>query len=251
MTMRLPFRLGKDDAGNTFQFDLADMPHMLVAGATGSGKSVFLNGLLLDLINGNADTDYMLVDPKRVEFGPYDKTQIKVYTDDRPIANLLEWTSEHMEERFDRLKFRGVRDIDAYNAARPLDDHMSRIVIVVDELASLMLGPERDRIELPLTRIAGMSRAVGIHLVLATQRPTTDVVTGLLKANIPARIAFSVISQIDSRVILDEPGAEKLLGKGQMLVRLPGTRGLRQLQGRNVTTDEVDATVARITEVHE
>jgi S-DNA-T family DNA segregation ATPase FtsK/SpoIIIE len=192
----------------------------------------------------------MLIDPKRVEFMPY-KPFCRVYTDDADAAVALEWLNEHMDERFEKLERHNFRDLATYNDARPLDDRMPRIVLVIDELASLMLGPLKDRIEPPLTRLAGMARAVGIHLVLATQRPTVDVVTGLLKANIPGRVAFAVITRTDSQVILDEPGAEDLLGNGQMLARIPGQRGLRQLQGRYIDLAMVEKVIARRMEVHQ
>jgi S-DNA-T family DNA segregation ATPase FtsK/SpoIIIE len=247
--MFLPFTLGTDPATDeVIRLDLAELPHLLVAGTTGSGKSVFLNSLLNDLLVSRVDCRYMLIDPKRVEFMPF-KPFCTVYTDEADSAVAIAWLADHMEERFEKLERHNCRDIETYNASRPLDDRMPRIVLAIDELANLMLGPEQRRVELPLTRLAQMSRAVGIHLVLATQRPTVDVVTGLLKANIPGRVSFAVISQTDSRVILDEPGAEELLGKGQMLARIPGLRGLRLLQGQYIDIAAVEATVKSRTEV--
>lgn len=240
--MSLPFTLGHDPTtGQAVELDLAYLPHLLVAGTTGSGKSVFLNSLILDLV-GRSDNYFVFIDQKRVEFAPY-KPLASVYTETNAIVAVLDWLASEMDERYLRLERHGARDIDAYNATRPADDRMRRIVCVVDELANLMLSA-KDRVEQPLTRVAQMARAVGIHLVLATQRPTVDVVTGLLKANIPGRVSFGVISATDSRVILDEEGAEELLGKGEMLARIPGVRGLRRLQGRLVTLDEVERTVA-------
>ena len=191
---------------------------------------------------------FMLIDPKRVEFMPY-KNLCPVYTDEDDAADAVQWLATQMDERFEKLERHNFRDLSTYNASRPLDDRMPRIVLVIDELANLMLGRQKLRIEQPLTRLAQMSRAVGIHLVLATQRPTVDVVTGLLKANIPGRVSFAVITRTDSQVILDEPGAEDLLGKGQMLARIPGQRGLRQLQGRYIDLATVEAVVAKHMEV--
>lgn len=248
--MYLPFTLGVDSAGNPIVLDLAALPHLLVAGTTGSGKSVFLNSLLVELLRRRVNARYMLIDPKRVEFAPYKPYISTVYVEQEDVVAGLEWLVRHMDERFELLERHNVRDIAAYNLDRPDDDYMPRIVLVVDELANLMLGRARDRIELPLTRLAQMSRAVGIHLVLATQRPTVDVVTGLLKANIPARVSFAVISQTDSRVILDDVGGENLLGKGELLARIPGVRGLVHLQGTYTSIEDVDEIIAQYTEVN-
>lgn len=259
--MKLPFHLGTDLDGKPWRLSLDELPHLLVAGTTGSGKSVFLNSLLLDLVDpawdpitdlrvGPApDVRFMLFDPKRVEFAPYRKLIHTIYVDEEDTALALEWAVRYMEERFELLERHGVRDLDSYNERAELDDRMHRLVLIVDELANLMLGRYSQRIELALTRLAQMARAVGIHLVLATQRPTVDVVTGLLKANIPARVSFAVVTQTDSRVILDEGGAEDLLGKGDMLARIPGIRGLRQLKGRYVSIEDVDRVVRAHTEV--
>ncbi|HEX5016561.1 MAG TPA: FtsK/SpoIIIE domain-containing protein [Actinomycetes bacterium] len=246
--MSLKFKLGTADGRDTW-LDLAKLPHLLVAGTTGSGKSVFLNSLLLDLIGDGAEARYILIDPKRVEFAPYKPFVTYVYVEDDDVVAILTWAAQEMDERFERLERRHCRDLDTYNEISPLDDQLPRLVIVIDELANLMLGPAKDRVQLPLTRLAQMARAVGIHLVLATQRPTTDVVTGLLKANIPARVSFQVVSQIDSRVILDQPGAENLLGAGDMLARIPGVRGLQRLKGRNVSIEDVEKVIKQRTEV--
>ena len=208
----------------------------------------FRNGLCVALLSGESEAGYRLVDPQRVEFAPYKPFIKAVYVHDHEVIEALDWLEGEMDARFDNLERHGVRDIAAYNDARPMDDRLPRIVLVVDELASLMLGPSKARIELPLTRLAQMSRAVGIHLVLATQRPPVDVVTGLLKANIPGRVSFSVITQIDSRVILDEPGAEELVGKGDMLARIPGTRGLHRLPGASPSTEDGERVVNEHTE---
>jgi S-DNA-T family DNA segregation ATPase FtsK/SpoIIIE len=246
--MDLPILLGSgyEDNGQT-RIDLAGMPHLLVAGTTGSGKSVFLNSLLCDLIEYGRNLYLMLVDQKRVEFFPY-KSIASVYQTQEDAVELLTWLAHDMDERFKLLERHEVRDIDQYNRERPQDDLLRRNVVVIDELANLMLGAKA-QVELPLTRIAQMGRAVGIHLVLATQRPTVDVVTGLLKANIAARVSFQVITGTDSRVILDEEGAEDLIHPGQMLARIPGQRGLRMFQGRHTTLEDVEAVVSRYKEV--
>ncbi|MEO6326080.1 MAG: FtsK/SpoIIIE domain-containing protein [Thermoanaerobaculia bacterium] len=245
--MHLPFLLGTDPSGTPIELDLASLPHLLVAGTTGSGKSVFLNSLLSDIIE-RSSAKLVLIDPKRVEFHPY-KSLAPVYVKEDAIVDALNWLVEEMDRRFILLEGRNVRDIDQYNRERPLDDKLDRIVVVIDELANLMLSM-KDRVEVPLTRVAQMARAVGIHLVLATQRPTVNVVTGLLKANIPGRVSFGVITATDSRVILDEEGAEALLAKGEMLARIPGVRGLRHLQGRFTSLEDVERVVRTHTEVH-
>ncbi len=221
------------------------MPHLLVAGTTGSGKSVFLNHLILQLMAQRGAVDLMLVDPKRVEFMPYRGTVTDaVYVTAEDTVACMEYLVREMNRRFELLERFRARDIDGL----PLDDRMSRIVCIVDELAALVLGPSGEEITHSLTQVAQMARAAGIHLVLATQRPTTNVVTGLLKANIPARVSFSVNSRIDSMVILDEPGAEGLRGKGDALVSIPGQRGLTRMQGEYVSLDTVEAAVGRYTE---
>jgi len=234
----LPFLLGTRPDGEPVTVDLAALPHLLVAGTTGSGKSVFLNSMLVDLMRSGVNARYMLFDPKRVEFAAYRQVISTVYVDEYDMRKALDWLVRLMDDRFSLLERQGVRDIDAYNAKQPADDHMPRYVVVVDELANLMLGRNREWIEAPLTRLAQMSRAIGIHLVLATQRPTVDVVTGLLKANIPARVSFAVVTRIDSGVILDAPGGETLHGKGDMLARIPGTPGLARLQAPYVSVEE-------------
>jgi len=247
----LPFLLGeRPGEDDQITLDLADLPHLLVAGTTGSGKSVFLNSLLVDLMGSLVDARYILIDPKRVEFAPYKPYVNSIYVEDVDVVIALEWLVEQMEFRYQALERRGVRDIADYNAiVDTLDDHLYRIVVVVDELANLMLSRQGPRIEVSLTRLAQMARAVGIHLVLATQRPTVDVVTGLLKANIPARVSFAVITQTDSRVILDEPGAERLLGKGELLARIPGRPGLHHLWARHTTLADVQRVITEVTRV--
>jgi S-DNA-T family DNA segregation ATPase FtsK/SpoIIIE len=256
----LPIRLGKQKVANPrlvsqgglteeqdVTVDLASLPHLLVAGTTGSGKSVFLNSVILQLLDiGPEIVKLTLVDPKRVEFMPY-RPLTTVYVQPQDVVAGLQYAERVMEERFELLDRHRARDIAQYNAERPLDDQLWRWVIVIDELAALVLGPMGDEISLPLTRIAQMSRAAGIHLVIATQRPTTNVVTGLLKANIPARVTFAVNTRIDSMVIIDQPGAEGLNGKGDMLALIPGQRKLTRLQGDFVSLDTVEAAVSRYT----
>lgn len=243
--MHLPLTIGTRPDGSALAIDLAAMPHLLVAGTTGSGKSVFLNHLLLQLMALGPDrVRFVLVDPKRVEFMPF-RDVAPVYVSDGDALACAAFLAEEMERRFHLLERFRARDI----TDLPADDRMPRYVCVVDELAALMLGSMGPAIGSALTKVAQMARAAGIHLVLATQRPTVDVVTGLLKANIPARVSFLVNSRVDSQVIIDEPGAEGLRGKGDMLVRIPGQRGLARAQGEYISLDTVEAAVGRYTEV--
>ncbi|MEK7116457.1 MAG: DNA translocase FtsK 4TM domain-containing protein, partial [Patescibacteria group bacterium] len=212
----LPFVLGRDVTGRPWIGDLGRMPHLLVAGATGSGKSVCLNILLTSLLYsyGPDDLKCILVDPKRIELQVYNGIPhlvTPVITDVEKTVNALLWALREMDRRFDMLSKFGSRDLASYNARS--DEKIPNLVIVIDELADLMVTAMQN-VEGPIVRLAQMSRAVGIHLVLATQRPSVDVITGLIKANIPARIACAVASSTDSRTILDAVGAEKLLGRG-------------------------------------
>lgn len=220
----LSFVIGRDIAGEPAIMDLAGAPHLLIAGATGSGKSVMINTLLTSLLYRNtpAELRLILVDPKQVELTPYNDIPhllTPVITQPEKTLSALKWAVAEMERRYTLLAQNGKRDIKGYNKANKGSD-MPYIVIVIDELADLMMMAARD-VEALIVRVAQKARAVGIHLVLATQRPSVDVITGLIKANIPARIAFTVTSQIDSRTILDSMGAEKLLGKGDMLLSTP------------------------------
>lgn len=237
----LSIPLGKDVMGQSWVVPLDKMPHMLVAGATGSGKSVCLNTIILGLLytNGPDALKLILVDPKRVELSVYEGIPhllIPPITKIDDTINALKWTTREMERRLDVLSKFGVRDINSYNGKS--EEKMPKIVVVIDELADLMSISGRD-IEALIVRIAQMSRAVGIHLVLATQRPSVDVITGTIKANIPARIAFSVASQTDSRTILDVSGAEKLLGRGDMLFWSAELSKPKRLQGPFVSEEEV------------
>lgn len=233
--------LGKDVAGQNWVADLDKMPHLLVAGATGSGKSVCLNSILISLLYQNSPDDLklILIDPKRVEFTVYNGVPhllTPVITDVKKTINAFKWAITEMDRRFELLSKHGKRDIHAYNSES--EDKMSYIVLMVDELADLMsvAAPE---VEAAIIRLAQMARAVGIHLVLATQRPSVDIITGLIKANITSRIAFSVASAIDSRTILDTSGAEKLLGRGDMLYICPELSRPKRLQGAFVGDQEI------------
>lgn len=237
----LPFVLGRDVSGKPWVGDLGRMPHLLVAGATGSGKSVCLNILLTSLLYsyGPDDLKFILVDPKRVELQVYNGIPhlvTPVITDVEKTVNALKWALREMDRRFDILSKFGARDLASYNARS--EEKLPNLVIVIDELADLMVTAMQE-VEGPIVRLAQMARAVGIHLVLATQRPSVDVITGLIKANIPARIAFAVASSTDSRTILDGVGAEKLLGRGDMLFQTSDMPSMKRLQGAFVSDDEI------------
>lgn len=217
----LSFVVGKDIAGNPIVGNLAKMPHLLIAGQTGSGKSVMINTLLTSLLYGNspADLKLILVDPKQVEMGQYADIPhliAPVINEPEKCISALKWAVEEMNRRLKTMAGAGKRNIDEYNLDKA-NEGMPFIVIVIDELADLMMMAARD-VESLIVRLAQKSRAAGIHLVLATQRPSVDVITGLIKANVPARVAFTVASQVDSRTIIDQNGAEKLLGEGDMLL---------------------------------
>ncbi len=240
----LTFVLGRDVSGTPMSADLAAMPHMLIAGATGSGKSVMINTLLTSLLyrNSPADMKLILVDPKRVELGLYNDIPhllTPVIVEPEKCISALKWAVAEMERRYKLLADMGNRNIVEYNTAHK-GEAMPYIVIVIDELADLMVLAAAD-VETLIVRLAQMARAVGIHLVLATQRPSVDVITGIIKANIPARLAFSVASQIDSRTILDQMGAEKLLGKGDMLFSSPEYIKPRRIQGVYIDDKETKA----------
>jgi S-DNA-T family DNA segregation ATPase FtsK/SpoIIIE len=238
----LTFGLGRDVAGLPTYADITVMPHMLIAGATGSGKSVMINAMLMGLLYRNSPSNLklILVDPKRVELSLYNEIPhllTPVIVEPEKCISALKWAVAEMERRYKLFAEVGKRNVEEYNAIKQ-DERMPFIVIVIDELADLMALAAQD-VEALIVRLAQMARATGIHLVLATQRPSVDVITGLIKANIPARIAFSVASQVDSRTILDQAGAEKLLGKGDMLFSSPEFIKPKRVQGVFVSEKEV------------
>jgi len=237
--------LGKDVGGNVDFLQVDKAPHTLVAGATGSGKSVCLNVIITSLLyqNGPDDMKFIMVDPKRVELGVYTGIPhllVPPITKADEAVNALKWGVREMERRLDYLAKFGARDIDSYN--KNSSERMPKIVFIIDELADLMSQNKRE-VESLIVRIAQMARAAGIHLILATQRPSVDVITGTIKANIPTRLAFSVASQVDSKTILDTSGAEKLLGKGDMLISTPSLSKPKRLQGAYVSDQEIERIV--------
>ena len=241
----LPIALGLTVEGEPLITSINKMPHGLIAGATGSGKSVCINTILLSLMYKchHDDVKFLLIDPKMIELSPYNGIPhliAPVITDAKAASASLKWAVNEMESRYQRFVDLGVRDIGRYNEKiTDSADKMPYLVIVIDELADLMMVSPQD-VEDAICRIAQKARASGIHLLVATQRPSVDVITGLIKANIPTRIAFSVSSQIDSRTILDEGGAEKLLGKGDMLFMESGSNKLLRLQGPFVSDEEIE-----------
>ncbi|HET7636695.1 MAG TPA: DNA translocase FtsK [Candidatus Limnocylindria bacterium] len=246
---KLAFALGQDVAGQPFSADLAKMPHVLIAGATGSGKSVCVNAIIASLLMNAtpAEVKLILIDPKRVEMAQYKGIPhllCEVIVEPDKAVNALKWTVAAMESRYHEFAQRGVRNIAGYNEAlRPGEPRMPYVVVIIDELADLMMVSAYE-VEATITRIAQLARATGIHLVVATQRPSVQVITGLIKANIPSRIAFAMTSGVDSRTILDTTGAEDLLGRGDMLYQpIDAPRAVR-LQGVLVTDPEIES-VAR------
>lgn len=240
-TSELSFAIGKDISGTPIMADLARMPHILVAGQTGSGKSVMINTILTSLLYRNSPSDLklILVDPKQVELKPYEDIPhllTPVITEPEKCISALKWAVAEMERRYRALAEVNKRNIAEYNNLKK-EEGMPNIVIVIDELADLMMMAARD-VESLVVRIAQKARAVGIHLVLATQRPSVDVITGLIKANIPARIAFTTASQVDSRTIIDQVGAEKLLGMGDMLLLTADMPKPKRIQGAFIGDDE-------------
>ncbi len=262
--MKIPIYLGKDVAGNPMTIDLTTLPHLLIAGRTGTGKSVCLNSIIVSILmsRGPDEVRMLMIDPKMVELNGYSKLphlMHPVVTDMRKAEAILAWAVDKMEERYQLLSRAGVRHVSVYNQLgeeelreriQPeSDEHWKQIprqlpfiVIVADELADLMMTSGKE-VEQHIIRLAQKSRAVGIHLILATQKPTVDVITGLIKSNLPARIAFQVASRVDSRVVLDEMGADKLLGNGDMLFLLPGTSTLIRGQGTYLSDDEITRVV--------
>ena len=259
LSSKLTMSLGKDLHGRIRVTDLAQMPHMLIAGSTGTGKSVFINSMIIGMLYKATPEELklVLVDPKRLELGLYEDIphlHTPVVTDPKVAANVLRNATREMERRLKMLAQRGVRNIDQYNHTFQKDQSLSLfdnmeeeehrplpyIVIVIDELADLMMV-DTNGVEESITRLAQMARAVGIHLILATQRPSVDVITGLIKANFPARISFRVASKVDSRTILDTNGAESLLGRGDMLYLPAGSARLHRIHGPLVAEDEIVA----------
>ena len=262
---RIPIFLGKDVSGRPLVVDLAKMPHLLIAGRTGTGKSVCLNTLILSILMTRTpdEVKMLMIDPKMVELSPYKRVphlMNPVITDMKKAEAVLAWAVDKMEERYDILARCGVRHLDSFNElgkeeilrrmgieeetdeANQIPERMPYIVIIADEMADMMMTSGKD-VEGHIIRLAQKSRAVGIHLVLATQKPTVDVITGLIKSNLPARISFQVASRVDSRVVLDEMGAERLLGNGDMLYLVPGTSKITRAQGTFVSDDEVNTII--------
>ncbi|MFC1621237.1 DNA translocase FtsK, partial [Candidatus Omnitrophota bacterium] len=247
---KLAMALGKDIAGRSVVADLGDMPHLLIAGTTGSGKTVCVNSLIMSMIY-NATPDelkFIMVDPKMVELAIYNGLPhllCPVVTDSKKASGVLEWVVNEMETRYKKLAKIVARNIDAFNLKS--DEKMPYLVVIIDELADLMIVAQQD-VENAITRLAQLSRAVGIHIVLATQRPSVDVVTGVIKANFPARISFKVASKVDSRTVLDMNGADKLLGKGDMLFLEPGNAKPIRAQGTLLTDSEIEKVVNSVKE---
>ena len=240
---KLTIALGKDVSGGTIVADLAEMPHLLIAGATGSGKSVCINTIISSILYKAYPNEVkmMLIDPKVVELTVYDGIPhllTPVVTDAKKAPSALNWMVTEMERRYHLFAKEGVRDITRYNEIQT-DSHLPKIIVIIDELADLMMVSPRD-VEDAICRLAQMARAAGIHLIVATQRPSVDIITGLIKANIPSRISFAVSSHVDSRTILDMSGAEKLLGKGDMLYFPVGASKPKRIQGAFISETEVE-----------
>ena len=241
---KLTLALGKDISGQPVMADLGEMPHLLIAGTTGSGKTVCMNSLILSMLFKATPNElkFLMVDPKMVELAPFNGLAhllCPVVTDAKKAAVALNWVVSEMEGRYQLLAKVGVRNIEAYNKKQ---ERLPYIVVIIDELADLMTVA-RDQIENAITRLAQLSRAVGIHLLLATQRPSVDVITGVIKANFPARISFKVASKVDSRTVLDMNGADKLLGRGDMLFLRPGESKLIRAQGSLLNDKEIERIV--------
>lgn len=248
---KLAYALGKDINGDFVVGDLTKMPHLLIAGQTGSGKSVGMNGIILSLLYKNSPSDLrmIMVDPKRVELGVYDGIPhllTPVISESDKALNALKWAVAEMIRRYDNFKNARVRNIAEFNEKVDKKKREPTIVVIIDELADFMMSGNKKEIEAAICRIAQMGRAAGMHLVVATQRPSVDVITGLIKANIPSRIAFTVASLVDSRTVLDRQGAEDLLGMGDMLFSPVGSMAPERVQGVFVSTEEVESVVNRI-----
>ena len=248
------FAVGKDIGGNSIVGNIAKLPHMLIAGTTGSGKSVCMNSVIISLLYKASpdDVKLIMVDPKMVELGIYNGIPhllIPVVTDPKKAAGSLQWAVTEMMRRYRAMSDAGVRDLESYNAIidsqEEAGQHLPQVVVIIDELADLMLVAAKE-VEESICRIAQMGRAAGIHLIIATQRPSADVITGLMKANIPSRIAFAVASAMESRIILDTQGAEKLVGKGDMLYAPIGCGKPKRVQGCFVSDSEVEAVASYV-----
>ena len=247
---KLSFAVGKDIGGNCIIGNIAKLPHMLIAGTTGSGKSVCMNSLILSLLYKATPDEVRLImiDPKMVELGIYNGIPhlfIPVVTDPKKAAGALQWAVVEMLKRYRLFSEAQVRDLASYNALQknePDGQTLPQVVIVIDELADLMLCAAKE-VEESICRVAQMGRAAGMHLIIATQRPSADVITGLMKANIPSRIAFAVASAMESRIILDTAGAEKLVGRGDMLYAPLGEGKPKRVQGCFISSEEIERVV--------
>ena len=245
------FAVGKDIGGSSIVGNIAKLPHVLIAGTTGSGKSVCTNSLIVSILYKSTPDEvrFIMVDPKMVELAPYNGIPhllIPVVTDPKKAAGALQWAVFEMMKRYKMFSEKGVKDLAGYNALSETDEDVKKlpiVVVVIDELADLMLVAAKE-VEESICRVAQMGRASGMHLVVATQRPSADVITGLMKANIPSRIAFAVASSMESRIILDTPGAEKLVGKGDMLYSPLGDSKPTRVQGCFITPEEIERVVA-------
>ena len=245
------FAVGKDIGGSSIVGNIAKLPHVLIAGTTGSGKSVCTNSLIVSILYKSTPDEvrFIMVDPKMVELAPYNGIPhllIPVVTDPKKAAGALQWAVFEMMKRYKMFSEKGVKDLAGYNALSETDEDVKKlpiVVVVIDELADLMLVAAKE-VEESICRVAQMGRAAGMHLVVATQRPSADVITGLMKANIPSRIAFAVASSMESRIILDTPGAEKLVGKGDMLYSPLGDSKPTRVQGCFITPEEIERVVA-------
>jgi S-DNA-T family DNA segregation ATPase FtsK/SpoIIIE len=264
---KLTLALGKLINGAVYVTDLTRMPHLLIAGATGSGKSVGLNCMITSILYKASpeEVKFIFIDPKRLELGLYAEIPhllTPIVTDPKEASSALRWATSEMETRYRKLALRGVRNIDQYNALLrstgrqisvsesgqaegELERPLPYVVLVIDELADLMMVAGRE-VEESISRLAAMARAVGIHLILATQRPSVDVITGVIKANFPCRIAFKVATRVDSRTIIDSNGAEQLLGNGDMLFIPPGTSRLTRIHGAYVSEKEAQLIVEHL-----
>ena len=251
---KLAFTVGRDIGGKAVVADIAKMPHMLIAGATGSGKSVCINSIIISLLYKAKpeEVKLIMVDPKMVELGNYNgipHLMIPVVTDPTKASAALQWAVAEMTDRYKKFAKAGVRDIGAYNAKmkkeRQKGEILPQIVIIIDEMADLMMVAS-SQVEDAICRLAQLARAAGMHLILATQRPSVNVITGLIKANIPSRIAFMVSSQVDSRTIIDMAGAEKLVGNGDMLFKPQDLNKPKRIQGPFVSDEEVEKVIAYV-----